>query len=174
MGYSLQRPRAPLAHGLVCAVSVRRVFQWATHFNAHAHHQTFNASRLENSFNGLLTSTPTRTALRHLRAEQKPMFQWATHFNAHAHANNSAAGLRLRRVSMGYSLQRPRAPVIDEERKMAAFILLFQWATHFNAHAHIGHPKAFNLYYPATGFQWATHFNAHAHAHPRRTLESSD
>src|ERR1051326_1248133 len=111
MGYSLQRPRARAAHEKHDARP--RSFQWATHFNAHAHNSASSCSKACNAF---------------------CRFQWATHFNAHAHflhqpnclevQSDSFNGLltsTLTRtflrsttspastVSMGYSLQRPRA-----------------------------------------------------------------
>src|ERR1051326_9154143 len=86
MGYSLQRPRAPLD-------------------------QLAKLPTNERSFNGLLTSTPTRTA-RSTRqtSDKRAKFQWATHFNALAHRCFGGNG---------------------KQRKYR-----FQWATHFNAHAH--------------------------------------
>src|ERR1051326_2581628 len=95
MGYSLQRPRAPRMSRLS---EIVRMF----------------------CFNGLLTSTPTRTRLYIVLREIVPgSFQWATHFNAHAHHPRSEEhdqeGRRL--VSMGYSLQRPRAQSKTLDRK---------------------------------------------------------
>ena len=64
MGYSLQRPRAQkFLGGITCRVH-DPLFQWATHFNAHAHNlDEYYKAHLASydSFNGLLTSTPTRT-----------------------------------------------------------------------------------------------------------------
>src|ERR1041385_5459595 len=91
-------------------------FQWATHFNAHAH------------CNQIIEPTQTHCA------EQ---FQWATHFNAHAHRSINSPNFRqTSEVSMGYSLQRPRARDFASHRHQRTSDCAFQWATHFNAHAH--------------------------------------
>src|ERR1051326_1151552 len=139
MGYSLQRPRAPRSSRLS---EIVRMF----------------------CFNGLLTSTPTRTRLYIVLREIVPgSFQWATHFNAHAHhpwhQRHDQEGRRL--VSMGYSLQRPRAQ--SKTLTNVLCLIKFQWATHFNAHAH-GNTNAKPKTLAVVKFQWATHFNAHAHA----------
>src|ERR1051326_2529047 len=70
-------------------------------------------------------------------------FQWATHFNAHAHTLPFTGGVSESHVSMGYSLQRPRAPLAGQQLVMNALkSTAFQWATHFNAHAHQSAAKA--------------------------------
>src|ERR1041385_8416271 len=69
-------------------------------------------------------------------------------------ANNVRA---FRSVSMGYSLQRPRA---HRFRRIVSRSHQFQWATHFNAHAHV---ESGSHKHDIRKFQWATHFNAHAH-----------
>ena len=240
MGYSLQRPRAHPKGGFYARCEEE--FQWATHFNAHAHALIIGFRHFQHlGFNGLLTSTPTRTADEQtIRDCADVLFQWATHFNAHAHASlHRAPGNRSRLVSMGYSLQRPRAPplapaarprrpkvgfnglltstptrtkqdthecVVPNQVSMGYSLqrprarcwsdscnrglcqCRFQWATHFNAHAHapveskskvITATVSFNGLLTSTPtrtilvgtgaadiellFQWATHFNAHAH-----------
>src|ERR1051326_3080744 len=94
-------------------------FQWATHFNAHAHLRLWR----DDNHDGYSFQWATHfNAHAHtlIKQHQPPVsdeFQWATHFNAHAHRSINSLNFRqTSEVSMGYSLQRPRAPVLSRER----------------------------------------------------------
>src|ERR1041385_8340797 len=143
MGYSLQRPRARV--DLVAAIAEEKIkFQWATHFNAHAHnlHSICRArSRRSARFNGLLTSTPTRT---HRDRPNTHAVGIGPRFNGLLTSTPTRTARRyilclecsIERVSMGYSLQRPRAQRSVRHSYATGSDTEFQWATHFNAHAH--------------------------------------
>src|ERR1051326_6174777 len=112
MGYSLQRPRAPLDELAKLPTNAR-------------------------SFNGLLTSTPTRTG-----ALEGTVNNEYTGFNGLLTSTPTRTGLCLSPtstdkrllVSIGYSLQRPRAQLRIGGNSYHVGGLKFQWATHLNAH----------------------------------------
>src|ERR1051326_5103398 len=139
MGYSLQRPRArPLSIGN--GERRDKKFQWATHFNAHAHQRILLSPRSVSqyaSFNGLLTSTPTRTFSDTFNERDCSVSMGYSLQRPRAPDDDGGVGPRPREeVSMGYSLQLPRALMFFSLSRRTR-PKEFQWATHFNAHAHI-------------------------------------
>ena len=116
---SPQLSNCPHAHGTIdyFPQGFGYSFQWATHFNATRTGDVTVSLSDETGirFNGQLTSTPTCTKMKNTVTIRR------------GHIT----------VSMGYSLQRPRALWISIH-----FDVLgekFQWATHSNAHTRTAH-----------------------------------
>src|ERR1041384_4039945 len=110
MGYSLQRPGAPVEPKKSLFPGLSKKFQWATHFNAQAHRTDGDPMQIK--FNG--------------------WFQWTTHVQrprARSSVRPERQDHRPAIVSMGYSLK-PQAHLNDTMGSEVT-ITAFQKATPF-------------------------------------------